>query len=43
MWFYGLVDTHKLALKILRASLKKKKKKSYAPGVDERKHSFSKM
>lgn len=44
VWFYCLVHTHKLALEILKASLKKKKKKkSFAPGVDERKHSFSKM
>ena len=44
VWFYCLVHTHKLALEILKASLKKKKeRKSLASGVDERKHSFLKM
>lgn len=45
VWFYSLVHTHRLALEILKASLEKKRKerKSLASGVDERKHSFSKM
>lgn len=49
VWFYYLVHTHKLALEILKACLKNKRKKkerkekSFASGVEERKHSFSKM